>query len=345
MEFIFLGTSSGIPTNTRNVSGLVIKRRNSKNWCLVDCGEGTQHQLLRLPYSLPKLDTIFITHVHGDHCYGLPGLLASAAMAGRKAPVTLIGPQGVWDFVSAAMSATDMHMSYDINFIDVDNIDSFRAENSFNVSVCALSHRVPSYAYVFDEVVNDAPLNTEKLEQESIPKGPLWGRLAKGEAITLGDGRIVRGEDYKLTPNKSRRIIVGGDNDTPALLHEHAQQCDVLIHESTYTQAISEKVGPAPQHSSARDVGVAAQKAGVKNLVLTHFSARYHLPLPLEKDRQVAEKGQQEKSENAIQSVFDEAKAHYSGELFLANDFDQFVLSAEGDIDRVSLLSNQKKLQ
>lgn len=331
MEFIFLGTSSGIPTNARNVSGLVIKRRNTKAWCLVDCGEGTQHQLLKLPYSLLKLDTIFITHVHGDHCYGLPGLLASAAMAGRKEPLNLVGPKGIWDFISSTMTATDMHMSYDINFIDVENLETHRVNSCFNVTACELSHRVRSFAYVFDEVQREAPLNVEKLEADNISKGEIWGRLAKSESVILDDGRTICGDDYKLAPSKARRIIVGGDNDTPGLLAESAESCEVLIHEATYTQAVSDKVGPGPQHSSARDVASFAESAEIKNLVLTHFSARYHLPEFAKKDVE-----QKIESENSILCVLNEARANYSGSLFLANDFDHFVLNAQGDIELVT---------
>jgi len=112
MEITLLGTSSGTPTKTRNVSGTAIRKANSKSWYLVDCGEGTQHQILRTNLSLNHLQTIFITHIHGDHCYGLPGLLASAALSGRTVPLTIVGPRAINDFFTAIQKTTQLRLSY-----------------------------------------------------------------------------------------------------------------------------------------------------------------------------------------------------------------------------------------
>ena len=114
MEILFLGTSSGVPTKTRNLPATIVKIANSKRWCLVDCGEGTQHQLLRVSLTVNNLDTIFITHMHGDHCYGLPGLLASATMCNRTNPLTIIGPPELKDFLAVVQKATAIDYPFEL---------------------------------------------------------------------------------------------------------------------------------------------------------------------------------------------------------------------------------------
>lgn len=315
LEFMFLGTSSGVPTLQRNVSSLVVKKSNSKPWYLVDCGEATQHQLQRTPYSLVQLGGIFITHAHGDHCYGLPGLLASASMAGRTAPLKIIGPKEIEEFVRTTMRLTDAHMTYELEFVASESLSGEQFGEEFVVSSSPLSHRVPCHAYVFEEHISRVHLNTQKLLKLGVPKGPLWGRLAKGEKLLWKDS-ILDPQDYTLDPKRKRKIIVGGDNDSPELLKECADSADVLIHEATYTEDIRQKVGPTPQHSSAECVSRFAHGAKIPNLVLTHFSARYH-HTELHK-------------RSAISEIEEEASKYYSQSLFLARDFDLFTLDREG---------------
>jgi len=318
LEFIFLGTSSGIPTLQRNVSGLIVKYRNSKNWCLVDCGEGTQHQILRTPVSLVHLSAIFITHVHGDHCYGLPGLLATASMAGRTEPLTIVAPKGIEEFIHATMQYTDVRMTYDLHFVRTESLSSYTVAEYFDVSCVPLSHRVPSYAYVFNTLPKRGALDVGKLEQLNVPKGPLWGQLAAGATITLASGATLSSDQVLLSPKRPLKAIVGGDNDTPALLGDVSDGADLLIHESTYTQAISDHVGPGPQHSSAKSVAIFAQSVGIPNVILTHFSARYHHPDP--------------EARRGIIEVETEAREFYSGRLALAEDLACFTLDDEGEL-------------
>ncbi len=315
LELIFLGTSSGIPTRQRNVSGLIIKRRQSRAWCLVDCGEGTQQQLLRVPYSLLKLSCIFITHVHGDHCYGLPGLLATATMAGRTEPLTIVGPKNIELFVKETMRLTDVRMSYELNFVDVETLSEHSVARDFIVRPVPLSHRVPSHGYLFEEVCHRPKLDREKLERDGIPQGPIWGDIVRQDSVTLEGGRTLVSALYLLAPKAPRRALIGGDNDTPKLLSSVCESIEVVVHEATYTQKVADKVGPGPQHSSARQVAEFAQGANVKNLLLTHFSARYHHPRETERE--------------SIGDIDDEARQIYKGNLYLANDFDHFILGPD----------------
>lgn len=310
MEFQFLGTSAGTPTRARNVTGLALRAPGAKAWYLVDCGEATQHRILRTGYSLMTLGAIFVTHIHGDHCYGLPGLLASAGLLNRTAPLLVVGPPSVRRFVNAVRETTELALPYPLEFVDVEEAMDLDQLPDLRVRATALSHRVPTFAYSFTEKQLERRLDIDKLRGDGIASGPGWGRLQAGEDIELPDGTLARSADYLLQPRKARKLIVAGDNDTPALLAAEASTADVLIHEATYTQAILEKVGPGPQHSSARMVAAFAREVRLPNLVLTHFSPRYH----------------------ELGEIELEARAGYDGKLFLARDLERYALDRHGEL-------------
>ena len=324
MKITILGTSSGIPTKQRNLSAVALQPDQSKEWLLVDCGEATQHQLLHTPLSLRNLSAICITHVHGDHCYGLPGLVASAQMAGREQPLKIIAPKGIELMLKTIIECTDMHIQYPIEYYDVAELSLPVELAPFSITPIELSHRVPSFAYKVALHSHKAKLNAEAVLALGVPKGPLWGELQQGKTVTLDDGRTVNGEDCLLADGAPMQMIVAGDNDQPQLLAAACTDSQLLIHEATYTQAVLDKVGPKPQHSSAKQVCEMVEQAGLNNLILTHFSARFKY-------------GDDDAS--SINQVAEEARRYYSGEVFLANDFDQFHLTSEGEL--VLLKSNQ----
>lgn len=315
MELIFLGTSSGTPTKSRNVSAVAIKKQNNKSWYLIDCGEGTQQQILRTKLSLLHLSVICITHIHGDHCYGLPGLLASASMDGRKELLTIIAPEGVKLFLDSISNATQLELSFEVIFINPEEQKNTLNLGDFDVGITELSHRCPSYAYSFIEANIKATLNKEKLLSEGIEPGPAWGKLQQGEDASLEGGRILKSDDFLEQTREPRSIVVCGDNDTPELLNKIMYKPDVVVHEATYTEQVLNQVGSKPQHSSAKQVAEFGQQNQIKNMVLTHFSARY---------------GYSENKSPSINDIKDEALRFYSGNLFLANDFDVYHLDKQG---------------
>lgn len=318
MEIVFLGTSAGMPTKSRNVSGLAIRRANSKRWCLVDCGEGSQHQLLHTKLSLAHLQAIFITHVHGDHCYGLPGLLASASMSGRTDPLWIVGPRAIKTFIDVMQTTTDLHLNYELKYKYIDDNDSLDdLAIEFDVDAVALSHRVPCFAYRFSENRLSNKLDVKKLEQDKIPRDKRWGDLQQGLDIQLEDGRYIRAQDYLLPLQRPRQIIIAGDNDTPSLLSQMAKTANVLVHEATYTEDIAIKVGAGPQHSYAKLVAQFAQDIGFENLVLTHFSPRYQSAI---------------NSSPSIIDIEKEARTVYHQNLFLAKDLDCYTLNKQGKL-------------
>ena len=316
MQLVFLGTSSGTPTKSRNVSAIGVKQDDSKFWCLVDCGEGTQHRILNTKLALNHLEAIFITHVHGDHCFGLPGLLATSSLLGRTDPLTIVGPAGIDEFVKTSQRISETSFGFEIKFIEVSSCTDQLQTRYFNVDIAKLSHRVPSYAYVFTEKHVEKTLNVDRLKADGVDSGPEWGKLQKGQNVKLADGRTLLASDYLLIPRKARKIIISGDNDNPQLLQKYSDGLDVLVHEATFTEDALARVGKGPQHSTAKMVAEFAESISLKNLILTHFSARYR------------DSGESP----VISDIEDEARRAYSGILYLAKDFEIYRLDKAGNL-------------
>ena len=322
MQIIFLGTSSGTPTKERNVSGVAIKSSKSKQWHLVDCGEGTQHQILKTNLSLINLGAIFITHVHGDHCYGLPGLLASAGMSGRREPLYIVGPKDIEGYIKSVQQYTQFFLPYDIQYVDVSTFNNASLNIDLETDVIELSHRVPSYGYSFASTHIEKKLLVDKLKAEEIPAGPIWGKLQQGIDHELESGGVLKADHFIQKTVTRNKVIICGDNDSPKLLAPYSDDADVIIHESTYTHEVAQKVGEGPMHCSALKIAQFAEDAGLNNLILTHFSPRFQSNV--------------EKSPS-IFDIENEASAAFSGNLFLAQDFDEFELKLSGELVKKSV--------
>lgn len=317
MDLLFLGTSSGTPTRQRNVTALALIPDSGRGWYLVDCGEATQHRLLATSLSAASLRAVLITHVHGDHCYGLPGLLASAAMAGRRGPLPLIAPRGVAEWLAATITHTTLHLPYEIVHVATETLADWR-DGDWSVEAIALSHRVPSYAYRFSERPSPPGLDEARLRSAGLPPGPLWGRLKSGETIEHGGRRFHR-DAFQLPPAPARRLVIGGDNDRPELLADALAGAQLLVHEATYTDAAAARAGAKFMHSAAGQVARFAESIALPNLILTHFSPRY---------------GADETRSPSIADIRSEASAHYRGTLVLAEDYGRWRLGRDGSLSR-----------
>ncbi|UYF99191.1 ribonuclease Z [Halomonas sp. GD1P12] len=317
MNLLFLGTSAGTPTKARNFSGLALRERTGKGWYLIDCGEATQHQLLHTPLSLHGLRAVLITHVHGDHCYGLPGLLASASMNGRTETLTIIAPQAIKTWIMATCEATQLRLSFEMTFIFTETLPEVEFD-ALTVATTRLSHGVDSFAYRFTEKPLPA-LDTEKLITRGVPRGPLWGQLSKGEEVEW-QGETLKGEDFLRLDQLPCKIVVAGDNDRPELLASACEGAQVLVHEATYTGAMAEKAAVV-RHSYAGQVAGFAEAAGLPYLVLTHFSPRYQ---------------SRAEPSSSIEEIREEAERVYSGTLYLARDFLEFTLDKSGHFREVA---------
>ena len=312
LKLTFLGTSSGTPTRQRNVSGLAVQTVLGPDWFLVDCGEGTQHRVLQTPLSLNDMAAVCITHVHGDHCYGLPGLLASAGMGKRTKPLKLIAPLPVWEWFEATRRLTDLHLPYEVEHVDLEAQPLVYEAPGLRIERHVLRHRVPSHAYRVQVETRRVRLKADALRATGLPPGPAWRALQDGADVPF-NGTVLRSADFAETQVDTASAVLGGDNAEPALLREACEGAQLLVHEATYTQDVLDKVGPGPMHSSARLLAGFAQSAGVPNLVLTHFSARHQ-------------------NEEGMAALMAETQAHYRGNAFLANDLDVFELDSAGKV-------------
>ena len=310
MELQFLGTGAGQPSKKRNVSSIALKMLDEINeiW-LFDVGEATQHQILRTNIRLRKVTKIFISHNHGDHIFGLPGLLATRSFQGDVGPITIYGPAGLEEFVRTALKVSRTKISYPIKFVVLEEGGLIFQGNGFRVYAEKLAHRVPSFGYRVVEDNRPGELLMDKLAQYNVPNGPLLGKLKNGEKITLDNGTILDGKDF-LGPNKAGRVvtIIYDTRATPTIA-QLAQNADVLVHESTFADNEA-NLAHSYYHSTAVEAAKIARDNGVKRLFLNHISARY-----------LGAKAK--KLENQAQKIFPNTR--------LANDFDRIVIPMKGE--------------
>jgi ribonuclease Z len=273
LEITFLGTSAGVPTRSRNVSCVALRLPQRGEVWLFDCGEGTQHQLLRSDLKLSQVTRIFITHLHGDHLFGLVGLLATAGMAGHASRIDIYGPRGLDDYVRDITRSTGTHFSYPAEVHIIETGVVFEDEE-FNVSCGPLKHRIETYGYRVTERDRAGAFDVERARSLGIPSGPLYGRLKRGERVTLVDGREIDGRDFCGPTIKGRRVVYCTDTIYCRTAVELARDADLLIHESTYADA-DEDLAQRSLHSTAGMAARVALEAEAKHLVITHLSPRY----------------------------------------------------------------------
>ncbi|WP_432224118.1 ribonuclease BN [Enterobacter wuhouensis] len=275
MELIFLGTSAGVPTRSRNVTAILLDLQHPTRgglW-LFDCGEGTQHQLLRTAYHPGKLDKIFITHLHGDHLFGLPGLLCSRSMAGIAHPLTIYGPKGIAEFVETTLRLSGSWTDYPLEVIEIAEGQVFD-DGVYTVTAWPLNHPIECYGYRIEEHDKPGALNAAALMADGVKPGPMFQRLKLGETVTLEDGRAVNGQDYLSAPQPGKKLAIFGDTAPCAAALSLAQGVDVMVHEATLEAAMEEKAN-GRGHSSTRQAARLAREAGVGKLIVTHVSSRY----------------------------------------------------------------------
>ena len=280
MQITFLGTSSGVPTKARNVSALALKLPQRAEVWLFDCGEATQHQLQHTELRISQLRRIFITHLHGDHLYGLLGLLATCGMAGLAQPIDIYGPAGLDEYVRLGAHYSRLRLGAHVQVHRVAPGLLFEDEE-FEVSCQPLRHRVEAFGYRVTEKDRAGRFDVERAAALGIPSGPLYGRLKRGESVTLADGRVVHGAELCAPPERGRSVAYCTDTTYCASAVELARGVDLLIHEATFVVE-DEDLARQSMHSTARDAGRVAHEAQVGQLVLTHISPRYAPGNPVE---------------------------------------------------------------
>lgn len=287
MRLTFLGTSSGVPTRARNVSSVALTLPQRAEVWLFDCGEATQHQLQRTPLRISQISRIFITHLHGDHLFGLMGLLATCGLAGQGQEIHLYGPDGLEDYVrmSAELSRTTLSDTLKIHTVETGLV---HRDEEFSVSCLPLKHRITSYGYRVTEQDKPGRFDVERAQSLGVPYGPLFGRLKQGESIELADGRVVHGRELSGATIEGRSVVYCTDTtycQNSVVLSEHA---DALIHEATFA-AEDEPLAVQSMHSTATMAARVASEAQVRQLLLTHFSPRYTKESPVTPEDLLAE--------------------------------------------------------
>ncbi|MCU6665227.1 Ribonuclease BN [compost metagenome] len=275
MELLFLGTSAGVPTRARNVTSMLLDLQHPTRgglW-LFDCGEGTQHQMLHTASHPGKLDKIFITHLHGDHLFGLPGLLCSRSMAGNVHPLTIYGPIGIREFVETSLRLSGSWTDYPLEIIEIAEGTVF-SEDAWTVTAALLNHPVECYGFRIDEHDKPGALDGAALAAAGVPSGPLYQQLKRGERVTLQDGRVINGADYLSPPRPGKTLAIFGDTAPCEAALALAQGVDLLVHEATLETAMEEKAN-SRGHSSTRQAAQLAHDAQARRLVITHVSSRY----------------------------------------------------------------------
>ena len=274
MELIFLGTGAGLPSKERNVSAIALSLLQELNsvW-LFDCGEATQHQILQTTIKPRKINKIFITHLHGDHIFGLPGLLSSRSFQGGDEPCTVYGPSGIKKYIETSLEISHTHLTYPLHIIEFSEGKIFE-DKKFIVDCKKLDHGIPSYGFRIIEKDSPGELLVDKLIEAGIKPGPIYRKIKENSSITLDDGRMIQQADFIGKNKQGKKITIFGDTRHPERNEDFIESSDILIHESTFghdKQDLADKYF----HSTTSEVATLAKNSSVGKLILTHISSRY----------------------------------------------------------------------
>jgi ribonuclease Z len=273
VKITFLGTSSGTPTRARNVTAQALSLDGGAMW-LLDCGEAAQHQLMRAGLRASRIERILITHLHGDHLYGLPGMLACMGIHERRDPVQLVGPVGLAEFVATVLRLSEATVPFPLEIVELDGPRQLGERSSWSVSAHPLAHRVTCFGYSLREAARPGRFDVAAATALGIPPGRLFGRLQRGETVRLADGREIRPAQVCAPPRPGRHVVLLGDTRDAAPIAEAARGCDLLVREVTYDASRADK---AEQwgHSTSVMTGRFAAEVGARTLIITHFSSRF----------------------------------------------------------------------
>jgi ribonuclease Z len=272
IRVVFLGTSGAIPTLKRSLPAVLIQHGNEL--LMLDCGESVQRQMLRAKVGFHKKMKIFLSHLHGDHVLGLPGLLQTMALLDRKRSVDVYGPECTAAYLTCVQEALHFGLTFDVQIHEVHDAGVVCDEADYAVEAVWANHVMPTLTYAFLEKTRPGKFYPEKATSLNVPKGVLWGKLQRGKSVTLPDGKVVKPEQVTGAARVGRKIVYSGDTRPFKELVKFAANADLLVHEATFDDALAEKA-ELDGHSTPSQAATQAKKAKVKKLVLTHVSARY----------------------------------------------------------------------
>ena len=272
LRVVFLGTSGSVPTLKRSLPSVVVQCPRDQ-W-MFDCGENVQRQMMGAKVSFHRKMKIFITHLHGDHVLGLPGLLQTMALMDRKEPVQIYGPVGLKDFLVCTKETLNFGLNYPVEINTILTEGVVCDEEEYSVIATKSNHAVESYAFAFVEKPRPGKFYPKKALALGVAAGELWSKLQRGEEITLADGKVVKPSDVMGPMRAGRKIVYTGDTKPFEAFAKFAEGADLVIHDCTFDDSLIEKAA-VDGHSTPTQAAGQAKAAGAKQLVLSHISARY----------------------------------------------------------------------
>lgn len=268
----FLGTAASVPTTKRSLPAVLIQRGNEQ--LLFDCGEGAQRQMITAKAGFHKKLKVFISHMHGDHVLGLPGLLQTMALMNRQKKVDVYGPEGIARFLEGAREALQFALTFPVEIHEIQTAGVVCVEKEYVIEAVWADHSVPSLVYAFVEKLRAGKFYPDKARALGVPEGELWSKLQHGEQVVLPNGVVVRSEHVSGALRRGRKIVYSGDTKPFKGFARFAAGADLVIHEATLDDSLTEKAAE-DGHSTPSQAAESAAKAKAKKLVLTHISARY----------------------------------------------------------------------
>ncbi len=267
---MFLGTSGSAPTAQRATSATLIRRGGDR--LLIDCGEGTQRQLLRSDVGLIDLEEVFLTHLHADHYLGLPGMLKTFSLRGRDVPLTLYGPSGLRELLGALRRVIG-NLTYAVETVEIGPGDALQ-RSGYEIRAFGVDHRTSAVGYLIAEEARPGRFDVATADALGVPSGRERGALQRGDAVTLAGGETIH-PDQVLGPQRAgRSVALTGDTAPAASVVAAAANVDLLVHEATFCADELQRARETG-HSTAGQAALVAREAGAKLLALTHLSSRY----------------------------------------------------------------------
>ena len=271
MKLVFLGTSASQPTPERGLTCICLEKEGEI--LMFDAGEGAQISYLKSGLGWNKKMKIFVTHLHGDHCIGILGLLQTMTLQNRTESMEIYGPDGIEEFIAANIKVLNFGLSFPVMITTVRE-GTVVNEKTYTINSCEADHSVTSYSYLFQEKDKPGRFFPDKAKELGVPEGELWHKLQTGQDIQVGD-KIVKSSDVLGEKRPGKRIGISGDTRPTKKLEEFFKDCDYLSFDSTFSHELKDKALET-HHSTAKEAAELAKKANVSNLILTHFSARYN---------------------------------------------------------------------
>ena len=270
MKLVFLGTSAAQPTENRGLSCICLERDGEI--LMFDAGEATQISYMKSGLGWNKKMKLFVTHLHGDHCVGILGILQTMSMQNRTETLEIFGPSGIEEFIAVNIKVLNFGLSFPVIITIVNDGRIFENEK-YSINVCKANHSVIAFSYLFEEKDKAGRFNLEKAKELGIPEGKLWKKLQSGNEVII-DGEIIKPNQVLGTRRPGKKIGISGDTMPTMSLERFFENCDYLVYDSTFLDGEKQKALETC-HSTAKQAATLGKNAKVKNLILTHFSARY----------------------------------------------------------------------